>query len=116
MIRHLAPAGFTGFDRRGNNTLQPLLERTLMSVAGRIQVPRCGGLAPPCPWAVARVVGVFLFDSIGRGTAVKLASFRRDHSTHGLLSMDPNPYAVSEPELLRTLSLSWRGGCLWDHP
>lgn len=25
------------------------------------------------------------------------------------MSMDPNPYAVSEPELLRSLRLSWRG-------
>src|SRR4051812_48848024 len=30
--------------------------------------------------------------------------------------MDPNPYAVTEPELLRSLTLSRRGGFLRDHP
>jgi hypothetical protein len=30
--------------------------------------------------------------------------------------MDPNRYAVSEPELLRTLRLSGQGGFLQDHP
>jgi hypothetical protein len=30
--------------------------------------------------------------------------------------MDPIPYAVSEPELLRSLRLSWRDGFLRDHP
>jgi hypothetical protein len=33
-----------------------------------------------------------------------------------MLSMDPNPYAVTEPELLRSLTLSRRGGFLRDHP
>jgi hypothetical protein len=28
--------------------------------------------------------------------------------------MNPNPYAVSEPELLRSLRVSWRGGFLQD--
>ena len=32
------------------------------------------------------------------------------------MSMDPNRYAVSEPELLRSLRLSGRGGFLHDHP
>ena len=32
------------------------------------------------------------------------------------LSRDPNSYAVSEPELLRTLRLSRRDGFLRDHP
>src|SRR3954468_12088281 len=32
------------------------------------------------------------------------------------LSMNPNPYAVSEPELLRSLRVSWRGGFLQDRP
>ena len=32
------------------------------------------------------------------------------------MSMDPNRYAVSEPELLRTLRLSGQGGFLQDHP
>jgi hypothetical protein len=30
--------------------------------------------------------------------------------------MDPNPYDVSEPELLRGLRFSWRGGLLPDRP
>ncbi len=32
------------------------------------------------------------------------------------VSMDPNRYAVSEPELLRSLRLSGQGGFLQDHP
>ena len=32
------------------------------------------------------------------------------------VSMDPNPCAVSEPELLRTLRVSRRDGFLRDHP
>jgi len=32
------------------------------------------------------------------------------------VSMDPNRYEVSEPELLRGLRLSWRGSFLRDHP
>jgi hypothetical protein len=32
------------------------------------------------------------------------------------LSRDPNPYEVTEPELLRGLRLSWRGSFLQDRP
>src|SRR4051794_1336030 len=32
------------------------------------------------------------------------------------VSMNPNPYAVSEPELLRSLRVPWRGGFLQDRP
>jgi hypothetical protein len=35
---------------------------------------------------------------------------------HRVVSMDPNRYEVSEPELLRGLNLSGRGGFLQDGP
>src|SRR5262249_31933262 len=40
----------------------------------------------------------------------------RPRAAGGRLSIDPNPYEVTEPELLRGLWFSWRGGFLPDHP
>ena len=44
--------------------------------------------------------------------ALWVAAGRPEH----LLSMDPNRYEVSEPELLRGLNPSGRGGFLQDGP
>ena len=63
-----------------------------------------------------------LFWAMKRTDFVRLAGARTGDALidkgprFSFLSMDPNRYAVSEPELLRTLRLSERGGFLRDHP
>ena len=47
------------------------------------------------------------------GTPVLLEQLLKDELE---LSMEPNPYAVTEPELLRTLRHSRLGSFLQDHP
>ena len=46
----------------------------------------------------------------------RLQNHTSSATRYSLVSMDPNPYEVTEPELLRGLRLSWRGGLLPDRP